>query len=183
MVFAMFPSLGDAVGQGPAVPRVSVERDRTVVWLSGEYDIAALTVLAEGLASAIALDDADLVVDLTELQFIDAAIVGLLVRTRNFLRPRFRKLTLRNPPRCAQRILDICGLAGLIDAVPIDAGQGVGSPAAALSSWVPVPATDRADPGTRRSAAVIGDAVVSVADERLRLVAATDSVVGDVRAV
>jgi anti-anti-sigma factor len=183
MVFAMFPSMGDAVGQGPAVPRVSGEGDRTVVWLSGEHDIATLTVLAKGLASAIALDDADLVVDLTELQFIDAAIIGLLIRTRNFLRPRSRNLTLRNPPRFTRRILDICGLAGLIDAAPTDAGRGVGSPAVALSSWVPMPATDRADPGTRRSAALIANALASVPDDRLRLVAATQSAAGDVRAV
>jgi anti-anti-sigma factor len=162
---------------------VSGEGDRTVVWLSGEYDIATLTVLAKGLARAIALDDADVVVDLTELQFIDAAIIGLLIRTRNFLRSRSRNLTLRNPPRFVQRILDICGLAGLVDAAPTDAGQGMGSLVAALSSWVPVPATDRADPGTRRSAAVIGNAVASVPDERLRLVAATQSVASDVRTV
>lgn len=180
MVSAMFPSLGDVVGQGPAVPRMSGEGDRTVVWLSGEYDIATLTVVAKGLASAIALDDADLVVDLTELQFIDAAIIGLLIRARNYLRPRSRNLTFRNPPRFTRRILDICGLAGLVGAGPTDAGQGMGSPAAALSSWVPVPAADRAAPGIRRPAAVIGNAVASVPDERLSLAASTQPVAGDV---
>jgi anti-sigma B factor antagonist len=184
MVVAMFRSLGDAVGRGPAVPRVSGEDGRTVVWLSGEYDVATLTVVATALARAIAVDDADLVVDLTELEFIDAATIGLLIRTRNFLGPRSRTLTVRNPPRFARRILDICGLAGLIDAAPADAGQGMGSPVAALSSWVPVPATDRAERGARRSAAAIGNAVVSVPDvRRRRVVAATVSVPGDVRAV
>jgi anti-anti-sigma factor len=167
MVLTMSPSLGEAIRQGP-VPRVSPEGDRTVVWLSGECDSATLTVLAKRFATAIAVDDADLVDDLAEVQFIDAATIGLFIRARNFLRRRSRQLTLRNPPRCAQRVLDVCGLAGLIDSAPPDSGQAMSSSAPALSSWVPVPPTDRADPGSRRSAALNRDAVDSDPDERLR---------------
>ena len=134
MVSTMLPSLGESLLPVAAVPWVSADGGRTVVWLSGEYDMATLSVLAEGFAAAIALDDADLVVDLTEVQFIDAATIGLLIRARNFLRPRSRHLTVRNPPRCAQRILNVCGLSGLIDSAPADVGQAVGSSASAPSS-------------------------------------------------
>jgi anti-anti-sigma factor len=182
MALTVLPSWGETVRQSAPVPRVSGEGDRTVVWLSGEYDVATMTVLALGLATAIAVDDADVVVDLSEVQFFDVASIGLLIRARDFLRPRSRRLTLRNPPRCAQRVLEVWGTAGLIDAAPADSARATGSLAPALSSWVPVPPTDRADPASRRSAAAIGDAVDSVPAERLPLATATQST-ADVPAV
>jgi anti-sigma B factor antagonist len=108
----------DRLLRGAPAPRVLTEGNRTVVWLSGEYDVADLTALAAGLADAIALDDAHLVVDLTEVQFIDVAAVGMLVRAWQYLRPRSRQLTLRNPPRSAQRVLGRWGLTGLFDTAP-----------------------------------------------------------------
>jgi anti-anti-sigma factor len=136
MVFTVLPPMGEAVRQR-AVPLVSGEGDRTVVWLSGEYDIATLTALAEALASAIATRDANLVVDLTEVLFIDAATIGLLIRARNFLRSRSRHLTLRNPQRWVRRILEVCGVAALIDSAPAGRGQAIGSSEPDLRSWVP----------------------------------------------
>jgi anti-anti-sigma factor len=175
----VLPSLGDAVQQAP-VARLSGEGGRTVVWLSGDYDIATLTALAERLATAIGLDGADVVVDLSEVQFMDAATIGLLIRARDFLRSRSRHLTVRNPPRPVRRILDVCDLTGLIDA-PVAAGQAMGPSAPALSSGVPVPPTDRADPGRRLSAAVFGNAAESVPAARLRLATADQSTAVDVR--
>jgi anti-anti-sigma factor len=160
MVSTMSPFSGESLLHRAPVPRVSGERGRTVVWLSGEYDMATVSVVAEALAAAIAADDADLVVDLTEVQFIDVATISLLIRAREFLLPRSRDLTLRNPPRCAQRILDVCGLAGLIDGAPADSGQAVVSSAPALRSWVPVPPTDRADPGRPKFGAVASESLV-----------------------
>jgi anti-anti-sigma factor len=176
----VLPSLGDAVQQAP-VARLSGEGGRTVVWLSGDYDIATLTALAERLATAIGLDGADVVVDLSEVQFIDAATIGLLIRARDFLRSRSRHLRLRNPLRPVRRILDVCDLTGMIDAAPVDAGQAMGWSTSAVGSGVPVPPTDRADPGRRLSAAVFGNAAHSVSPGRLRLVTATQSPAVDVR--
>jgi anti-anti-sigma factor len=183
MVSTMFPSVGESSLPRAPVPRVSGEGGRTVLWLSGEYDVATLTDMAKGLAAAIALDDADLVVDLTEVQFIDVATIGLLIRARNFLRLRSRQLTLRNPPRCAQLILHVCGLSGLIDAPPADASPAIASSAPALSSWVSVPPTDRADPSGGLTVAVVGEAVHSAPDECLLPVTATQSMGADVPAV
>ena len=172
MVAAVFSSLGEAVRQRAPVPRVWGEGGRTVVWLSGEYDIATVGDLAKVLAGAIALGDADLVVDLAEVEFIDAATIGLLIRARNFLRPRSRQLTLRNPSRCAQRIIDVCGLAGLIDSAPAGPGLAIGSSAPALSSWVPVPPTHRAE---SQSAAGCAGGADPVPFERVPLMAANQS--------
>jgi hypothetical protein len=96
------------------------------------------------MARAIALDDADVVVDLSEVQFMGAATVGVIIRAREFLRLRSRFLVLRSPSECARRILDVCGHADLLDPRPVDATPLTG-PAGALGTWVVVPATDRID--------------------------------------
>jgi anti-anti-sigma factor len=118
--------------------------DRTVVWLRGEQDVSTVAALSEILARAIALDDADVVVDLSEVQFMGAATVGVIIRAREFLRLRSRFLVLRSPSERARRILDVCGHADLLDPRPIDAMPLTG-PAGALGTWVAVPATDRID--------------------------------------
>ncbi len=94
---------------------VSRDGDRTVVRLDGEHDVATVFVLADTLARAISVDDADLIVDLSGVTFISAATIGVLICGRNILRRQSRSLTLRSPSRCARRVLDVCGLAGLVD--------------------------------------------------------------------
>jgi anti-anti-sigma factor len=118
--------------------------DRTVVWLRGEHDVSTVAALSETMARAIALDDADVVVDLSDVQFMGAATVGVIIRAREFLRLRSRSLVLRSPSERARRILDVCGHSDLLDPRPIDAMPLTG-PASALGTWVAVPATDRID--------------------------------------
>lgn len=115
----MTPSESSSV---PASPQGSAVADRdgerTVVWLRGEHDIATKAELSETLARAIAIDDAHLVVDLSQVQFMDASTVGVIVRARDLLLPHSRVLSLRAPARCARRVLDACGLAELVDPRP-----------------------------------------------------------------
>jgi anti-anti-sigma factor len=118
--------------------------DRTVVWLRGEHDVSTVAALSEVMARAIALDDGDVVVDLSEVQFMGAATVGVIIRAREFLRLRSRFLVLRSPSECVRRILDVCGHADLLDPRIADA-MPVTGPAGALGTWVVVPATDRID--------------------------------------
>jgi anti-anti-sigma factor len=115
---------------------------RTVVWLRGEHDVSSVAALSETMARAIALDDADLVVDLSDVQFMGAATVSVLVRARELLRTRSRSLLVRSPSRCARRVLELCGDTELLDCA--DAAPLTGT-ADALGTWVPVPAADRAD--------------------------------------
>ena len=75
--------------------------DRTVVWLRGEHDVSTVAALSQTMARAIALDDGDLVVDLSGVDFMDAATVGVIVRARDFLELQSRSLTLRAPSTCA----------------------------------------------------------------------------------
>jgi anti-sigma B factor antagonist len=100
------------------------DSDRTVVWLRGEHDASTVTELWETMGQAIALDDADLVVDLSGVEFMGSATVGVIIRARESLRPRSRSLTVRCPSRCAQRVLDLYGLSELLDCGPVETTLG-----------------------------------------------------------
>jgi anti-anti-sigma factor len=115
-----------------------------VVWLRGEHDLSTVGALSETMARAIALDDADLVVDLSEVQFMGAATVGVIIRARELLRLRSRSLVLRSPSRCARRILQLCGVTDLLGLRLVDATPLTGT-AGALGTWVAVPSRDRVD--------------------------------------
>ena len=115
--------------------------DRTVVWLRDEHDVSTAAALFDTLARAIALDTAGLILDLSDVQFMDASIVGVIVRTRALIRPRF--LVLRSPSRCARRVLELRGLAELLDPASVGPTRTTGT-AGALGTWVAVRATERA---------------------------------------
>jgi anti-sigma B factor antagonist len=87
---------------------------RTVVWVRGEQDICTAAVLWERLEGAIACEDADLVLDMSGVTFLDASTIGVVVRACRHLRQRSRSLAVRSPSRCARRVLEICDLAFLI---------------------------------------------------------------------
>jgi len=97
------------------------DADRTVVWLRGEHDVSTVAALSQTMARAIALDDADLVVDLSDVQFMDAATVGVIIRARDFLALQSRALVLHAPSACAARVLDLCALADLLEPKPAHA--------------------------------------------------------------
>jgi anti-anti-sigma factor len=101
-----------AVSEFPSSTKPS--RLRNVVSLRGEHDASTAVALSAELARIVTCDDADLVVDLSEVEFFGASAVGILVRTRALLESRERHLFLQAPNRCAQRVLAICGLDELV---------------------------------------------------------------------
>jgi anti-anti-sigma factor len=114
-----------------------------------------VAALSEVISRAIAIDDSDLVVDLSEVEFMDAATVGVITRTRDFLHLRERALAVRSPSACARRVFDLCGLADLLDPLPLGVPHSM-TTAAALGTWVPVPATNRSDRSNRSEPKAIG---------------------------
>lgn len=87
----------------------------TVVWVRGDHDVATRRHLAAMLARAGRRDDADLVVDLSGVTFMDASTIGALVAARGRLRADARSLSVRAPSQRARRLLDVCGLLQLVD--------------------------------------------------------------------
>lgn len=118
-----------------------LEADRTVVRLGGEHDAFSAAELSEAMTRAMALDEGDLVVDLSEVTFMAATTVGVILRARALLGLQSRALLVRAPSPCARRILDLCGEADLFEVSPGDTATAAS--AAALGTWVAVPATGR----------------------------------------
>jgi anti-sigma B factor antagonist len=92
--------------------------DPTVASLRGEHDLSTVPALCEMLAEAIADGGADLILDLSAVQFLDASTVRVIAAAGEFLAARSRSLTLRSPSRCAQHVIDLCGLSGLVEHDP-----------------------------------------------------------------
>jgi anti-sigma B factor antagonist len=103
----------------------------TVVWVSGDHDASSALSLASVIERSSDLDNAGVVVDLSEVTFMDASVVGTLVRARNRLHARGLSLQVRSPSAIALRLLELCGVTDLLLA-----GWGV---APALATWVDVP--------------------------------------------
>jgi anti-anti-sigma factor len=93
------------------------ERDAVcvVVGLRGEHDLSTVPVLSEAMAWVIAVDDAEVVVDLSEVEFMCAATVGVFLRARELLRARSRTLVVRSPSEWAQFVLELCCATDLLD--------------------------------------------------------------------
>ncbi len=86
-----------------------------VVTMAGEYDVTTISSLSARFSAAIALDGADLVVDLSRVSFLDGATTSVIVRAAGFLGEHGRSLLVRDPSPCARRLLGICELDRLIE--------------------------------------------------------------------
>jgi anti-anti-sigma factor len=87
-----------------------------VVWLRGEQNSSRVPELCAAIARAIAFDDDDLLLDLSEMTMIDEAVVEVIVLAREYLRQRSRSLALRSPTPSVCRVLELCGLSELVGA-------------------------------------------------------------------
>ena len=90
----------------------------TVVWLRGDHDLSTTLDLTDVIAGAIATADADLVIDLSQIEFFDVTTVGVIVRAHHYLHARSRSLVVRSPTPRAERVLRLCGVGDLIGGGP-----------------------------------------------------------------
>lgn len=114
------------------------DSDRTVVYLRGELDASNAPIVSAAMACAMSLDDSDVVIDLSDVTFLDASTIGAISTARDFLAGQSRSVSLRAPSPSARRLLDVSGLSESIAPATDAAG--------ALGTWVAVPASDRATP-------------------------------------
>lgn len=129
MAVARSPSWGGIASEAGTPPVMWREGARTVVSLHGEQDMSTAAGLAEALAAAGTGGDGDVVVDLSDVPFMDSTAIRELARSRYDLQSQSRALMLRAPSRFARRLLDVCGLLGSaepVPATPVRARPGVG---------------------------------------------------------
>jgi anti-anti-sigma factor len=96
---------------------VALERLRpgaAIVALHGEHDLTTKTDLAEALARAG--DGADVLVDVSDCDFLDSTIIGVLVAAFHVQTAAGRRLELAIPESAVQarRVAGIAGLASFL---------------------------------------------------------------------
>ncbi len=90
---------------------IAVDTDprRTLLTLHGELDVSSSPALEEELTRVIG--EALVVVDLTELDFIDSTGLGVLVKTHQHMREDGNQLALIEGGGQVRRLLELTGLA------------------------------------------------------------------------
>ena len=93
--------------------RVRTERDgdRAVVKISGDLDIYTSAELRGALLDLVDADAGTVVVDLSDVEFIDSTGLGVLVLAQKRLRQQGGEVILRSPSDKTRTILEITGLA------------------------------------------------------------------------
>ncbi len=111
------------VGETPATssrvlscPARSGERlaEPVVIRPCGELDIATSEQLRAELAAAAGTGVSEVIVDLTDVTFLDASAIGVLVSTASELRQQQRALLLAHPGPLARKLLHICRLGRVL---------------------------------------------------------------------
>jgi anti-sigma B factor antagonist len=100
------PGLGVSVLSGPR---------RTVVRPSGELDLSTAARMETSLHDALGAGTPELVVDLQGLEFCDAAGLQVFLRARRAAFMAGVALWLERPAPIVRRVLEVSGLAWLID--------------------------------------------------------------------
>lgn len=92
-----------------------------VVRVFGEVDLVSAPELHEEIVNASGTSAAQVVVDMTAVQFIDAAGIGALVGAAEVVQRQGGNLLLRRPSPAVSRLLEVLILDG---ALPIEDGTG-----------------------------------------------------------
>ena len=88
---------------------------RAVLSLRGEADVSTTAILSDALSRMIASRAGDVVVDVGLLEFVDTATIRVIATAHHLLAGQGRTLTVRSPSRLAIQMLDLFGLAELIE--------------------------------------------------------------------
>ena len=99
----------------------SEESDRAVVTCAGELDAHSAPVLQAQLGPLVAVSGASIVVDLTEVGFIDSTGLGVLVTTLKNVREVDGRLDV---VVTSKRVLKVFTLTGLNAVIPVHASLG-----------------------------------------------------------
>ncbi|MBE7189488.1 STAS domain-containing protein [Jatrophihabitans endophyticus] len=83
-----------------------------VRWV-GSADVAVAPALEHELDRAVAAAGGRVVIDMSEVRFIDSSALGILVHAAEAARPHGVGITLRSMPANVHRLLDLTGLSAL----------------------------------------------------------------------
>lgn len=93
------------------------DSDGVVLALSGELDIATSPALEQRITQIWDEGPDRLLLDLSELRFVDSAGVSALIRAKEEAGAKGRELVLRRPPPKVQSLFALVGLANWLTIV------------------------------------------------------------------
>lgn len=103
----------------------TVQSQRVFVALSGDLDLTTSPPLREALDRLIErYPDRDLVLDLTEVSFIDSSGLGVLLGRYRRLNPRGRELSLVGVKPSIRSVLAVAGLPQIMPVLSASASAG-----------------------------------------------------------
>jgi anti-sigma B factor antagonist len=102
------PDEPDSPTREPPVRGVEQRQDAVVVRLAGELDLYNAEEVRGALAQALSADPTRVVVDLSEVQFVDSTTLGVLIEARSKLGRA--ALLLAGPQLETRRTLQVSGL-------------------------------------------------------------------------
>ncbi len=114
------PTRAPSMSGRPGELEFSHERHRDVVVLGvhGELDLATAPALARELHAAQKTGSKRVVVDLSELEFMDSSGLHELLRARTRASERDQRLSLRRGPRSVQRLFELTNTEHLFSYEP-----------------------------------------------------------------
>jgi anti-sigma B factor antagonist len=88
---------------------------RVFVALKGELDISTAPLLQDTLADVLGDGPAEIVLNLSELNYVDSTGLSLFITATKRARAEGSKLVLRDPQASTQRLLEITNLTDYFD--------------------------------------------------------------------
>jgi len=96
---------------------VSTDGDRSTVALRGELDLSGVDRARQAIEEAEAAASPLLVLDLSELEFIDSTGLEVLLRAARRAHDDGRRLIVRRPSRYVRRLLELTAIDQSLDIV------------------------------------------------------------------
>lgn len=82
----------------------------TTVWMHGEHNGSTAEALSVAIRRASDIDDADVMVDFSDVSSIDMSVVGVIHSSAASLQRRSLSLRTRRPSACVSRLVETNGL-------------------------------------------------------------------------
>jgi len=86
-----------------------------VIEVSGDLDLASAPALRQRLVDAVALEPVSVILDLTNLAFIDSSGLGVLIAGLKRANQSGVRLVLQSVPAQAESVIAMAGLKSLFD--------------------------------------------------------------------
>jgi anti-sigma B factor antagonist len=96
---------------------VNTDGDRSTVFLRGELDLSGVDRAREAVEQAEASDASLLVLDLSELEFIDSTGLEVVLRAARRAHDSGRRLIVARPSRYVRRLLSMTAIDQSLDVV------------------------------------------------------------------